>query len=73
MTDRQMKDREISTFIWYMLRDYGDISIGDPRWQEVVDKTDEAGRKYPEARKVFTRCLLGMLEDRARGKYQKEI
>lgn len=68
MTDRQMKDREISTAIWYMLRDFGDIQTGeDDRWKAVVDMADDAARKYPEMRKVFTE-ILGILEDRARGK-----
>lgn len=71
LSDRQKRDREICTLIWYMLRDYGDIQIGeDDRWQAVVDRVDTAGRRYPEARRVFTECILGMLEDRARGKYE---
>ena len=73
LTYRQAEDRDMSSVIWYIFRDYGDIQIAqDDRWAAVVKMADEAGRKYPEGRRLFT-DVLGVLEDRAKGKYQKEI
>lgn len=68
---RQERDYQIITAIWHILRDYGNIQIGeDPRWQEIVDRADEAARKFPEARKLITEACIGMLEDRTREAYQ---
>lgn len=74
LSDRQKRDRDILTAIWYALRDYGDIQIGqDDRWKALVSLADENGRRFPEARRTFTELLIGMLEDRAREMYQREV
>lgn len=68
MTERQKNDRDMCSIVWYLFRDFGDIQTGeDDRWKSAFDMADDAARKYPEMRKVFTE-ILGILEDRARGR-----
>lgn len=66
-TNRQMKDWEICTAIWRLLRDYGDAQPGqDAKWVEIVEKTDQLGRMDPFARSL-TGPILAELETRSIG------
>jgi hypothetical protein len=70
-----MIDRKLITDIWYLLRDYGDLTNAptqEGRWSEYVDKSNEIRRRYPEARRLFIDLDI-MLERRSKAADQGEL
>lgn len=75
ITEDMRRDHGICMNIWYLIRDFGDIEIGqDDRWAELVKRADEAGRKckYKEERTLITMTVLAFLEDRAKRKAREK-
>lgn len=75
MTDQQMKDRKLMTDLWYLLRDYGDLTNAPEdagRWHEYVEKSNELRKNHPEARRLFIDLDI-MLEIRGRNTNKSDL
>ena len=76
MTNQQMIDRKLITDIWYLLRDFGDITNGDQdvdRWVQVNDINEDLQRKYPADYKMLIVDAITMLEARAMNRNREEV
>ena len=68
MTEQQMRDRKLVTEMWYLLRDFGDLTndhTQTDRWEEYIDRSEAIRKQFPEARRLFIDLDI-MLEIRSR-------
>jgi len=72
MSTNQKHDRDMCSVLWYMVRDFGDIRVQEEdRWSDLIDMADDAGRKYPELKRVICK-VLDMIETRAVARQREE-
>ena len=72
MSIQQKRDRDMCSVLWYMVRDFGDIRVQEEdRWNDLIDMADNAGREYPELKRVICK-VLDMIETRAVKRREEE-